>query len=110
MALPPLRERPGDFPLLARAFLERFNGENHRKMSITTSAIETLSAAISPATSASWRNCIRRTATLARGDTIVRDDFACATGNCLSALLWTGSSRKAGHGTDPLASSPPVAP
>ena len=102
VALPPLRERPGDIPLLARAFLERFNGENQRKMSITTSAIETLKRCNFPGNVRELENCIRRTATLARGDTIVREDFACATGNCLSALLWTGSTRKTPHNADPL--------
>ena len=34
-------------------------------------------------------------ATLAHGETIVRDDLSCAAGDCLSALLWTGSGRGA---------------
>ncbi|HEY8123873.1 MAG TPA: helix-turn-helix domain-containing protein, partial [Methylocystis sp.] len=37
-------------------------------------------------------NCVRRTATLARDETIVDHDFACASGKCLSALLWTSSA------------------
>jgi Nif-specific regulatory protein len=38
---------------------------------------------------------VRRTATLARGERIVKEDLACAAGECLSATLWTGSGRGA---------------
>ena len=98
--LPPLRDRPGDIPLLARAFLERFNAENGRKLAITPAAIDTLKRCNFPGNVRELENCVRRTATLAHGDTIVREDFACATGNCLSSLLWTGSGRRTPH--DPL--------
>ena len=40
--LPPLRDRPGDIALLARAFVERFNAENARKLSISASGMELL--------------------------------------------------------------------
>ena len=40
--LPPLRERPGDIPHLARAFVQRFNAENGRKMSISQSGLDVL--------------------------------------------------------------------
>jgi len=36
-------------------------------------------------------NCVRRTATLARGASIALDDFACRNDQCLSSLLWRGS-------------------
>ena len=45
-------------------------------------------------------NCVRRAATLARGDVIGREDLSCAVGECLSSQLWTGG----GHGPfDPIA-------
>jgi Nif-specific regulatory protein len=35
-------------------------------------------------------NCVRRTATLAKGEKIVADDFACRHNECLSSTLWKG--------------------
>src|SRR5208282_4305440 len=40
--LPPLRERPGDIALLARSFLDRFNSENGRKLTLASSGMEML--------------------------------------------------------------------
>ena len=93
--LPPLRERPGDISLLAHNFLERFNSENNRKRAFSASAIETLQRCYFPGNVRELENCVRRTATLAHDETIVDKDFACASGKCLSALLWTGSGRGA---------------
>jgi Nif-specific regulatory protein len=93
--LPPLRERPGDVSLLARNFLDRFNSENNRKRAFSPSAIETLQRCYFPGNVRELENCVRRTATLAHDETIVDKDFACASGKCLSALLWTGSGRGA---------------
>jgi Nif-specific regulatory protein len=90
--LPPLRERPGDVSLLAHNFLERFNTENDQKHAFSGSAIETLQRCYFPGNVRELENCVRRTATLARAETIVDHDFACASGKCLSALLWTGSA------------------
>ena len=89
--LPPLRERPGDIPLLARAFLDRFNRENSRRLSITDKALDLLGKCYFPGNVRELENCVRRTATLSRSDTIRREDFACAHGECLSATLWTGA-------------------
>ena len=108
--LPPLRERPGDIPHLARAFVQRFNAENGRKMAISQSGLEILSRCYFPGNVRELENCVRRTATLARGETIVADDFACHSGNCLSALLWKSAPKKPGA-PDPismLASGVPV--
>jgi Nif-specific regulatory protein len=99
--LPPLRERAGDVSLLAHAFLERFNSENERKISFSASAIDTLQRCNFPGNVRELENCVRRTATLAREEIIINEDFACASGNCLSALLWTGSGR--GAYPDPIA-------
>ena len=100
--LPPLRERPGDIPHLARAFVQRFNAENGRKMSITQSGLDVLSRCYFPGNVRELENCVRRTATLAHGENIVAADFACHSGNCLSALLWKSAPR---HPTapDPIA-------
>lgn len=93
--LPPLRERPGDIALLARSFLDRFNRENGRKLDISGQAMDLLKSCYFPGNVRELENCVRRTATLARGSLIQHDDFACASGNCLSALLWTGHGKRA---------------
>jgi Nif-specific regulatory protein len=92
--LPALRDRPGDIPLLAHAFLDRFNAENGRHLGISATAMEMLKRCYFPGNVRELENCIRRTATMAGGSAIVRDDLACASNNCLSALLWTGGGRK----------------
>ncbi|MGO9742652.1 MAG: nif-specific transcriptional activator NifA [Roseiarcus sp.] len=98
--LPPLRERPSDIALLARAFLERFNSENGRKFTLSSGAVEMLKRCDFPGNVRELENCVRRTATLAASETITKDDLSCASGDCLSSVLWTGHS----HGVfaDPI--------
>ncbi|MBM3578629.1 MAG: nif-specific transcriptional activator NifA [Alphaproteobacteria bacterium] len=108
--LPPLRERPGDVSLLARNFIERFNSENDREHQLSASAIETLQRCYFPGNVRELENCVRRTATLARAETIVDNDFACASGKCLSALLWTGSASGAFPRTYPEPANRRAAP
>lgn len=98
--LPPLRERPGDVSLLAHNFLSRFNSENNRNSAFSSTAIETLQRCYFPGNVRELENCVRRTATLAHGETILDTDFACASGKCLSALLWTGSGHGAFHSSN----------
>jgi Nif-specific regulatory protein len=86
--LPPLRERKGDIPLLAREFLARFNSEHSTSLSLTDSALAVLSSCYFPGNVRELENCVRRTATLAHGIRIVADDFACRHDECMSAVLW----------------------
>ncbi|WP_369726215.1 nif-specific transcriptional activator NifA [Bradyrhizobium sp. LLZ17] len=88
LLLPPLRERRTDIPLLAARFLKNFNNENGRALVFDSSAIEVLMNCGFPGNVRELENCVQRTATLAQGSSIVRDDFACCYGQCLSALLW----------------------
>jgi Nif-specific regulatory protein len=88
--LPPLRDRPGDVALLARSFVTRFNAENGRKLSIAASAMDILTHCNFPGNVRELENCVRRAATLTRGEIIARDDLACTVGQCLSSQLWTG--------------------
>ena len=92
MMLPPLRERRTDIPLLANAFLKNFNTENGRRLSFDARAIEVLMSCGFPGNVRELENCVQRTATLAPGPEIVKNDFACCHDQCLSAMLWNGGS------------------
>jgi DNA-binding NtrC family response regulator len=71
IAIPPLRERPNDIPLLARTFVERFCRDlNKPVLALAPSALDEMLAH-------SWRgnvrelqNCIERAVILTEGDTI----------------------------------------
>ncbi|WP_404295574.1 nif-specific transcriptional activator NifA (plasmid) [Microvirga sp. RSM25] len=102
--LPPLRERPGDIPRLAKAFLDRFNRENERQFTFAPSALDVLSQCDFPGNVRELENCVRRTATLARSRMIAPSDFACKNSQCLSSLLWKGANRShGGNATGELA-------
>jgi Nif-specific regulatory protein len=91
ISLPPLRDRPEDVILLAREFLRRFNEEHGTQLSLTASANGVLEGCYFPGNVRELENCVRRTATLAKGAKIVADDFACRHDDCLSSTLWKGS-------------------
>lgn len=104
IALPPLRERPNDIPLLAAAVLKRFNAENERSLNVEAGAIEVLKRF--PGNVRELETCVQRTATLAYGPSIVANDFACRHNECLSSILWKVPSELP-H-PDPL--PPPASP
>jgi Nif-specific regulatory protein len=86
--LPPLRERTTDIPLLANEFLRRFNESNHASLSIAPDGMDVLTSCHFPGNVRELENCIRRTATLAPGQTIGAADFACRSDGCLSSIFW----------------------
>lgn len=87
ITLPPLRQRDGDIPRLAKEFLQRFNRENGRSLSFAPSALDILSKCEFPGNIRELQNCIQRTATLAGSSIIVPQDLACQQGRCYSPLL-----------------------
>jgi Nif-specific regulatory protein len=107
--LPPLRQRPGDIPLLANHFLDRFNQENGRGVSFSEQALQVLQRCYFPGNVRELENCVYRTATMTRGDTITEMDLSCRGDACLSAVLW---SKRSGipAATPTAAESPEQAP
>jgi DNA-binding NtrC family response regulator len=71
IAIPPLRERPADIPLLAKYFLERFCRELKKKvLGLAPSAIDELRTYGWPGNVRELQNCIERAVILTEGDTI----------------------------------------
>jgi DNA-binding NtrC family response regulator len=69
--LPPLRERKGDVPLLAQAFLKEFNTRNARSLAgISDRAMEALERHTWPGNVRELRNVIERATIVAKGDLI----------------------------------------
>jgi Nif-specific regulatory protein len=101
LLLPPLRDRPNDIPQLAAEFLKRFNKENERSLAFDAGAIDVMKACRFPGNVRELENCVQRTATLADGQDIVANDFACSHNECLSSMLWK---------TPPEAAAPPQEP
>ena len=90
--LPPLRERKGDFPVLAKEFLRRFNKEHGTDLVLTDPALGVMNECFFPGNIRELENCLDRTATLARGSRITDTDFACRSEGCLSSTLWRGNT------------------
>jgi len=109
--LPPLRDRKGDVPLLAKEFLRRFNKEHGTDLSLTDGALGVMGECFFPGNIRELENCLDRTATLARGAKIVDTDFACRSEGCLSSTLWRGASPQSpSPGYMPLPIVTPVVP
>ncbi|TYL73921.1 nif-specific transcriptional activator NifA [Bradyrhizobium cytisi] len=106
LILPPLRERRTDIPLLAARFLKNFNNENGRALVFDSSAIEVLMNCEFPGNVRELENCVQRTATLAQGSSIVRQDFACCHGQCLSSMLWKCGPEEMARRPSPTISLP----
>ncbi len=76
IAIPPLRERTEDIPLLVDYFLERFAAEYHlARCYIKDSALQKLSAYNWPGNVRELENCIRRAVLLSAGNIISEKDL-----------------------------------
>ena len=74
--VPPLRERPGDIPILAEGFLERFSEENERKVrGFTREAMEALIRHTWPGNVRELENVMERAVVLCRGRSIGVEDL-----------------------------------
>jgi len=72
ITVPPLRERPGDIPLLARYFVDRFCRDlKKRSLVISEAALEQLQSYRWPGNVRELQNCIERAVILVDGDTIL---------------------------------------
>ena len=71
IALPPLRERKDDLPLLIQAFIDEFNTRDHRTVKgVSSQAMRQLEQYEWPGNVRELRNVIERATILARGDLI----------------------------------------
>ncbi len=109
--LPALRERKEDIPLLVDHFLQRFNAENDRQVSMTPDALDVFLNCYFPGNVRELENCVYRVATMTKGDLVKEIDLPCQRDQCLSSVLW--KNRKGTVTTTPLtldtAPPPPVA-
>ena len=85
--LPPLRERREDIPPLIAYFIERYNKDNGRDLWVTPEALNVLVNCYWPGNVRELENCIERTATMARGESISELHFPCQTNRCLTQTL-----------------------
>ena len=120
--LPPLRDRPGDIPLLAQHFLERFQRENDRILAgVSDLAMQALLAYRWPGNVRELENCIERAVVLCRTGRIGLEDLprevaATAGPEAMLAELAGGphaapaEGRALGATAAPFAAVPPVPP
>jgi transcriptional regulator with GAF, ATPase, and Fis domain len=71
LRLPPLRERPGDIPLLVRSFLEHFRGKLRKQLhDVSQESLRRLEAHSWPGNIRELRHVVERACVLARGHAI----------------------------------------
>lgn len=87
ISLPPLRERRDDIPPLVHHFIDRFNKENRRELTVSHEAMELLASCYWPGNVRELENCLERTATMAHGDVLRNTAFLCHHNHCLTSQL-----------------------
>jgi Nif-specific regulatory protein len=73
--LPPLRQRKEDIPLLAEHFLERFNKDNDRSVSMDSGALDALMSYDFPGNVRELENMIERLVVMAHENLVQREDI-----------------------------------
>ncbi|CAD5371981.1 Nif-specific regulatory protein [Rubrivivax sp. A210] len=106
--LPPLRERRADIPPLVAHFVDRFNKDNARQLKVTPEAMKVLSSCYWPGNVRELENCIERTATMVRDDTIRDVAFGCKQDRCLTQALHSLDKEDAVAAAVPVTISPPI--
>ncbi|HUW28145.1 MAG TPA: nif-specific transcriptional activator NifA [Sulfuriferula sp.] len=85
--LPPLRERREDIPPLIEHFLDKFNKDNERNLSISPAALAVMLKCNWPGNVRELENCVERTATMTRKNMIQELDMPCQQNKCFSQVL-----------------------
>ncbi len=99
--MPPLRDREGDVPLIAQAFLERYAGEfGSPARSFSREALEVLEAHAWPGNVRELRNVVERMTLLARGSVLEREDIP-------AEILGAGAVPAGGGGDGVVFALPP---
>lgn len=76
VALPPLRERRGDIPLLLNFYIDKFNGEFRRQVKgASLEAVQTLEAHNWPGNIREFKNAVERAMLLGGSEYLGPDDF-----------------------------------
>ena len=76
VVMPPLRERTGDVPLLARYFVDAFNREFRKNVSgLTAEVLRLLGSYSWPGNVRELKNAVERAVLLAEGDQLGPEDF-----------------------------------
>jgi two-component system response regulator AtoC len=91
IVVPPLRDRPGDIPLIASALLGRVREETHREVyRISDAALETLLSYDWPGNIRELENALMRGAIVARGSVIGEDHLVLGDHSMISDDLTLG--------------------
>jgi Nif-specific regulatory protein len=85
--IPPLRQRREDIPLLVEHFLDKFNKENGRKLTVAAEAMKKYVGCSWQGNVRELENCIERTATMVHGDVIRDVNLSCQSNKCMGQLL-----------------------
>jgi two-component system nitrogen regulation response regulator GlnG len=110
IALPPLRERPGDVRLLVNYFLKKFAAEQQNTpRNISSEALNLLQRHTWPGNVRELENVIRRALVVAKGDVILPADLPPEV-TSPRALSSPGPTPSVGGGATPSASGPYLTP
>ena len=80
ISLPPLRERQGDIQPLAKAFLQKYSSENHKRITgFTQKALRAIEAHDWPGNVRELENRIKRAVVMAEGSKVTSEDLELIT-------------------------------